>query len=236
MTLVRVAYEQFPYQEQLDDLIPRYLTILTETSPRAPSLDIQSTFRSQTGLSIEEFMKIRVAFYSAALAYTSFTRGFLEGTTAEKLKPLLTKEKIDAFLQTAAANFSTFRDLCLKEEKDSPGAGKWVFNPLVSRPVAILPDGRFCVPVLRLLVHRITKGIYYDLLDAFADPKHNPFPDWFGHAFEEYGGIILSKALDSSIVCPEPAYGSPVIHGRTGRLWDERLELPWSSGRHACRK
>lgn len=49
MTLVRIAYEQFPYQEQLDDLIPRYLTILTETSPRDPSLDIQSTFRSRTG-------------------------------------------------------------------------------------------------------------------------------------------------------------------------------------------
>jgi hypothetical protein len=213
MTLVRIAYEQFPYQEQLDDLIPRYLTILTETSPRDPPLDIQNTFRSRTGLSIEEFMKIGVAFYFAALACTSFTRGFLEGTKAEKLKPLLTKEKIDSFLQTAAADFPTFRDLCLKEEKASPGAGKWIFNPLVSRPVVILPDGRFCVPILRLLVHRITKGIYYDLLDAFADPSHNPFPDWFGHAFEEYGGIILRKALDSSAIYPEPAYGSPVKHG-----------------------
>ena len=68
MTLVRIAYEQFSYQERLDDLIPRYLTILTETRPQNPSLDIESTFRNRTGLSIEEFMKIGVAFYSAAPA------------------------------------------------------------------------------------------------------------------------------------------------------------------------
>ena len=64
-----------------------------------------------------------------------------------------------------------------------------------------------------MLIHRVTKGIYYDLLEAYSTPDYNPFLDWFGHAFEEYGGIILRKALDQSIVYPEPAYGSPVRHG-----------------------
>ncbi|MBI2857234.1 MAG: hypothetical protein HYX95_02840 [Chloroflexi bacterium] len=225
MTLVRVLYEQAPYQEQLGDLIPRYLTILTETNPANPPLDIQGVFKSRTGLSIEEFMRIGVVFYSGALGYASFTRGFLEGTKAEKLKPFLTPGKIDAFLEAAAADFPTFRRLCLQEEKEAPEAGKWVFNPLVGRPVVIFPDGRFCVPIPRLLIHRITKGIYYDLLDAYSTPNHNRFPDWFGHAFEEYGGIILRKALDRSTVYPEPAYGSPVRHGPDWTILGQMIGL-----------
>ena len=225
MTLVRIAYEQFPYQEQLDDLIPRYLIIFTETNPTDPPLDIPGAFGSSTGLSIQEFMMIGLAFYSGALHYASFTRGFLEETKVERLKPFLTPEKIDAFLRTAAADFQTFRDLCLKEEKQAPGAGKWVFNPLISRPVVILPDGRFCVPIPRLLIHRITRGIYYDLLDAFATSGHNPFSDWFGHAFEEYGGIILRMALDPSTVYPEPGYGSPVRHGPDWTVLVQKIGL-----------
>jgi hypothetical protein len=225
MTLVRVAYEQFPYQEPLGNLIPRYLIIWTETKPADPPLDIQGAFKSKTGLSIEEFMKIGLAFYSGALHYPSFSREFLEGTRAEKLKPFLTAEKIDAFLRAAAVDFPTFRQLCLQEEKEAPRAGKWVFNPLVSRPVIILPDGRFCVPIPRLLIHRITKGIYYDLLDAHSAPDHNPFPDWFGHAFEEYGGIVLRKALDQSTIYSEPAYGSPIRHGPDWTVLGQKIGL-----------
>lgn len=225
MTLVRVLYEQAPYQEQYGDLIPRYLTIFTETKPSNPPLDIQKTFKSKTGLSIEEFMKVGIAFFSGALHYASFTRGFLEGTNAEKLKAYLTPDKIDAFLYTVAADFPTFRQLCLQEEMEAPGVGKWVFNPLISRPVVILPDGRFCVPVPRLLIHRITKGIYYDLLEAYSAIDHNPFTVWFGHAFEEYGGIILRKALDPSTVFPEPAYGSPVRHGPDWTILGEKIGL-----------
>ncbi|MDO8588685.1 MAG: hypothetical protein Q7T82_16780 [Armatimonadota bacterium] len=213
MTLIRVAYEQFPYQDQLVDLIPRYLMILTETKPHTPALDVPGVFHSKTGLGIEEFMKIGLAFYSGSLVSPSFARGFLEGTKVEKLKPLLAPEKIDAFLRVAAADFPTFRDLCLREEKEAPEAGKWTFNSLVSRPVVILPDGRFCVPIPRLLVHRITKGIYYDMVEALDTDAHHPFTDWFGHAFEEYGGIVLQTALGESNVYPEPAYGSPEKHG-----------------------
>lgn len=225
MTLVRVAYEHFPYQEQLADLIPRYLMILTKTNPTDPLLDVQDTFKSKTGLSIEEFMKIGVSFYSGALQYASFERGFIEGTEEEKLKPLLTSEKVDAFLNAVAADFPTFRRLCLQEEQEAPGAGKWVFNSLISRPVIILPDGRFCVPVPRLLIHRITKGIYYDLLEAYSTPGDNPFLAWFGHAFEEYGGFILQKALDQTTVYPEPAYGSSVRHGPDWTILGEDIGL-----------
>lgn len=225
MTWVRVAYEQFPYQERLEDLVPRYLAILTETKPAHPFLDIPGTFQSGTGLSIEEFMKIGVVFYSGALQHTAFGRHYLEETKSDRLKALLTPERIDNFLEIAAADFPTFRHLCLEEEEEAPEAGRWVFNPLISRPVVILPDGRFCVPIPRLLIQRITKGIYYDLLDTFATPTDNPFLEWFGHAFEEYGGIILRAALAPSKVHPEPPYGSPVKHGPDWTILEDRVGL-----------
>ncbi len=225
MTLVRVAYEQFPYQEQLDELIPRHLTIWTETKPANPRLDIQEAFKRKTGLSIVEFMKIGVAFYSCAIHQASFTREFIEGTQAEKLQPFLTPEKVDAFLMSVAADFPAFRRLCLQEEQEAPGAGKWVFNPLISRPVITLPDGRFCVPIPRLLIQRITKGIYYDLQESFSTPDYNPFLEWFGHAFEEYGGIILRMALKHSTVHPEPLYGSPELGGPDWTILGQKIGL-----------
>jgi hypothetical protein len=67
--------------------------------------------------------------------------------------------------------------------------------------------------VPRLLIHRITKGIYYDLLDAFHEPDRNLFADWFGYAFEEYGGIILQETLDPLTVFHEPVYRTSVKRG-----------------------
>ena len=117
MTLVRGLYEQAPYQEQYGDLIPRYLTIFTDTKPADPPLDIPGTFKSLTGLSIEDFMRIGVAFYSGALRHASFTRGFLEGTKAEKLKPFLTPDKIEAFVKVVAANFLHFGGFTCRKRK-----------------------------------------------------------------------------------------------------------------------
>jgi len=81
------------------------------------------------------------------------------------------------------------------------------------RPVIIRKDSTFCVPVPFLLFNAITKGLYYDLLDQYHTGNGNPFSDWFGHAFERYGGLLFYDAFDNSNVFSEPVYGKEEKRG-----------------------
>ncbi|MBI3743752.1 MAG: hypothetical protein HY261_05620 [Chloroflexi bacterium] len=215
LTLMRVAYEQFPYQEQYGFLIPRYLAILTETHPTAPVLQVESAFQTTTGMSIKEFMAVGFAFYAATSGPLVFGRSYLENTKVASLQPLLTAKNIDSFLKQATVDFRTFRELVMKEERDAPGLGRYTFNPLVSKPVLVRPSGEFCIPIPKLLIRRITGGLYHDLIDVFSNPTQNPFQDWFGHAFEEYGGILLREVFQPALVFPETGYGKPSEGRRT---------------------
>jgi hypothetical protein len=226
MTLVRIAYEQFPYQEKLQYLIPRHIILYLESNPPQLSLDLDSAFHRVTDLTVKEFMMIGFIFYSAALAFHSFERAFIENTQVTSLRPYVSPEKVDAFLATAGADFQTFRNLRLEEEKVAPGLGRFTFNPLLSRPIVKLPNGLLCIPVPRLLIYRITQGIYYDLLDAHRQPQGNMFSDWFGYAFQQYIGILLRGAFGNDKVYPEVAGVDWLVI-----LGDAALVLECRSGR-----
>lgn len=233
MTLVRTLYEQAPYQENLQYLIPRHIILYLESNPERSSFDLDGAFRRATDLTVKEFMIIGFAFCSAALAYHSFERGFVEKTQVEPLKPYVDPEKVDAFLAVAGADFESFRNLRLEEEKVAPGFGCYTFNPLLSRPVLELPNGLLCVPVPRLLIYRITRGIYYDLMRAHSQPQGNPFLDWFGLAFEQYIGTLLRDVFGGDNVYSERHYGKPEKHGPDWVviLGDRALVLECRSGR-----
>jgi len=226
MTLVRIAYEQIPYQEKLKYLIPRHIILYLESNTPQLSFDLGSEFHKVASLTVKEFMMIGLIFYSAALASLSFARGFVENTPVSSLKPYVSPEKVDAFLAIAGADFQTFRSLRLKEEKLTPGLGRFTFNPLLSRPVVQLPNGLLCVPVPRLLIYRITQGIYYDLLDAHRQPQGNIFSDWFGYAFQQYIGILLKETFGDDKVYPEVAGVDWLVI-----LGDSALVLECRSGR-----
>jgi hypothetical protein len=228
MTLVRIAYEQFPYQEKLQYLIPRHIILYLESNPpELSSFDLNSTFKRVTNLTVNEFMMLGFIFYSAACAFTSFERSFVENTPVSSLRPYASQEKIDAFLTIAGADFKTFRKLRLEEENAEPGLGRFTFNPLLSSPVVKLPNGLLCVPTPRLLIYRITQGIYYDLLEAHREPQGNIFSVWFGYAFQQYIGILLKEAFGNDKVYPEVAGvdwlviledSARVLECRSGRL------------------
>ncbi len=226
MTLIRLAYEQFSYQEQLQYLIPRHIILYLESNPPQLSLDFNSTFQKVTNLTVKEFMMLGFIFYSAACAFTSFERNYVENTPVASLRPYVSQEKIDAFLTIVGADFETFRKLRLEEEKTDPGLSRFTFNPLLSRPVVKLPNGRLCVPTPRLLIYRITQGIYYDLLEDYRQPQGNKFSDWFGYAFQEYIGVLLKEAFGNDKVYPEVAGVDWLVI-----LEDSALVLECRSGR-----
>jgi hypothetical protein len=205
--MIRLAYQQFPFQEGIYNVLPRHLLLYLYSKVQSPAIKLDNEACRQFGLHIQEYMTIGLAFYAASLEHTVFPRSFIENTPVEGMKKYLTPEKIEKFLSRTSADFNTFRDMCMQEIENYPYGGTYRFNPLFDRPIIVRKDGRFCIPVPMLVPHVITKGLYYDFLDLFSGETGNPFTDWFGHAFEHYGGLLLKHTFDKRNVFPESVYG-----------------------------
>lgn len=233
MTLIRVSHQQWPFQEGMLDFIPRHVLLYLKTAVPSPSIDPKSVFLDKTGITLEEFMAIGMLMYAAGLRHHTFPREYLENTEVALLRPYVTSDKLTAFLSVAGADFKSFRQMCLNEEREYPDAGPYQFNPLFSRPVIIRKDGLLCLPVPRLAIHRVTRGLYYDLQEEFSELGGNPFAEWFGHAFEDYGGLLLRDTFGEKNVFPEPRYGRSEIGGPDWTIirQDTALVLEFRSGR-----
>jgi len=233
--MILMTYQQFPFQEGMHNVLPRHLLIYLFSKTGKSSLDVDSAISRHFGISIQEFLTLGFACTSASLVHSAFSRSFIENTTIRAMKGTVVPEKIDMFLKRTAADYDTFRDMCMQEIKEYPRSGTYRFNPLFDRPIILRKDRKICIPVPLLVFNAITKGLYYDLLDIFhiEGEKGNEFAEWFGHAFEYYGGLLLKSTFGKPKVFPEPVYGKErkrgpdwtVIQGNTA------IVLEFRSGR-----
>lgn len=231
--MVRLVNQQFPFQEGIINDVPRHLLLYLYSNVKSPSLNLDKEALKYFGLRIKEYITIGVAFYSAALAHPVFERTFIEKTLVVSLKKYLTDERIDRFLAKTSANFLEFRLMCMNEINEYPDGGTYRFNPLFDRPIIRRRDGSFSIPVPMLISYVITKGIYYDFCDIFTTSSGNQFAEWFGHSFENYGGLLLKNTFGKNCVFPEPVYGKE--HKR-GPDWtviqnDSAIVFEFRSGR-----
>ena len=206
--LVRLAYMQFPFQEGIHNLLPRHLLIYLNSKVESPPIDLDSVFHKNFGLHIIDYMTIGLAYYISSLHHMHFPRSFIENTKIRSLRKYVAPENVDNFISRATTDFRAFRDLCMREVTDYPKGGTYRFNPLFDRPIIIRKDRRFCIPVPMLVPYVVTKGLYYDFLDLFSGVgDNNPFCEWFGHAFEQYVGLLLKDTFGEKNVFSEPVYG-----------------------------
>lgn len=213
--MIKMAYQQFPFQEGTRDLLPRHLLIYLFSKTRKSLLDVDSAISRHFGISIQGFLTLGFIFTAASLVHSAFLRSFIENTTIRAIKETVVADKIDMFLKRTAADYDTFRDMCMQEIKEYPRSGTYRFNPLFDRPIVLRKDRRICIPVPMLVFNAITKGLYYDLLDIFhiEGEKGNAFAEWFGYAFEYYGGLLLKSAFGKLRVFQEPVYGKESKRG-----------------------
>jgi hypothetical protein len=228
--LVRLTCQQFPFLEDLRPAIPRHLLLYLKTSVSNPSINPNDTLNRSKGLSILDFITLGLCFYAMSQDKRTFSIRDIQDAADQHMKLYITDEKIKAFISIIGADLVTLRQFCLKEVRQSPSAGLYRFNPMFDRPVIIRKDSTFCVPVPFLIINAVTKGLYYDLLDEFYTGNGNPFSDWFGYAFEQYGGLLLNDAFDNKRVFSEPVYGKEekrgpdwiVLCGETAILFEFR--------------
>ncbi len=205
--LLRTAYQQFPYQQSIRNDFGRslYLYLDINQSVGLEKFDINEQFRKLRGLSILEFMVIGIALFA------SMTSGELPvpvRTELPKLEPYLQQGKVDKFLAATMVDYKTFRDV-QHREPTREGYETFEFNCLWKYPlIKTERSKRIIAPIPLLIAHRVTRGLYYDLLDEFnMGGKRNPFASFFGkEIFEEYVGMLLKKLYKHGIVLRERRY------------------------------
>lgn len=215
--LMRVVSNQFDYQRPLRNLLQRTFAIYRDLWPRVQNvLPVRNTIESISGLDIEELLVLCFAFTNRAS--NGFFRLYPENlTTDRRISHIFTQEKQQRFVDWISRNYREFREQSKAELKKVPAPSyeKYRLNPLVKLP-AIRTDRNpkpgeppvYLVPIPRLLVERVTRGLYFELSDHFMGPdKGNPFRTSFGLVFQEYVGELLREAFGKASVLPELKYG-----------------------------
>ena len=215
--LMRFGSSQFDYQRPSHNLLPRAFAIYRDLWPQVPdAIPIREAIESISGLGIEEILLMAFAF--SGRAAKGFFRIYPDAvTTDERIRDISTKEKQLSFVNWISCGYREFRERARAEMQAMPNSSyeRNRFNPLIKYP-AIRPDRNpmpgeppvYVVPVHRLLIERVTRGLYFELGDYFrGDGKRNVFRSSFGLVFQEYVGTLLKDALGSDCILPEFAYG-----------------------------
>jgi len=215
--LLRIAFNQFEYNRPIHYLLPRTFAIYRDVWPRVPNtIPVGGVIEQISGLKIEEVLIMAYAFSKRAQG--GFFRLYPDSlTTDPRIKDIFTLEKQQSFVNWMARGYREFREESKAERKKLPSSyyEKFRFNPLVKYPV-IKPDRNpvpgeppvYLLPVARLLLDKVTRGLYFELSDHFQGPdKINPFRNSFGFVFQEYVGELLRDAIGKDVVFPERKYG-----------------------------
>lgn len=213
---LRAAYEQFPYQGRFWNAFPRAFYLykyLSDESKKRNGFDMSQTIYSLHKLSVEDTLIIGSCI-SASVRQGGYFNPANIINALPQFKDHLTENKITRFLQKTSIDYKTFREKAHQEERAVPqGFEKYGFNPLVQYPI-IKTDQRnekkqYVVPVLILLPHRVTDGIFLDLWDKYG----SDFAQFFGKVFEKYLGLLLREYYDDDHLIREPVYGKDSKRG-----------------------
>lgn len=192
--LFRIAHRQFPWQRRIsNDLIIRYYKIFSTP-------DLQNLIEEEVGISIDDLYFLGVlfsGFYSGAYK--------ISYPIALDIPDMnIDQEKIASFLKLFMIDSKELKSLHKKNTQMNDKFA-YTFNPLRARPLIKLENnGKIDIfsPLPVLILHKLTSGIYFDLL------KNSAFGNYFGDSFERYVGEVCEKSntKESYDIIPETTY------------------------------
>lgn len=210
---LRMANAQFLHQGPLNYLLPRTLLLYRDIWPRVEKANAVSPcddLARLTGLQLEQILLLGKAFF--AWTKGGFFRPCRADQLAEggKLASFLTPDAQARFLDWISADYDTIRSKAAKFVPRDAEYDPYRFNPLIEHPIVrpqIQPLGEttdsqriYLLPCRRLLLTRVTSGLYHDLANAHAGAaSENPFRTAFGHVFQQYVGDLLKAAFGAKV-------------------------------------
>lgn len=213
--MLRMSQAQFVYQTGLHHLLPRTVLIYRDLWPKvekAGAVLPLDDVRAITGLGFDELLLLGASLFGGS------RKGFVRAYPSAELAKLgISDGAQQRFLDWASADYAALRTLSRKHQPPDEAYDQYRFNPLHVHPLVapqVQPDPDrgvvYLLPCPRLLLMRVTQGLYHDLANHHARGRKNDFKTAFGHVFQEYVGVLLREALSRSSVLAEWSYGADV--------------------------
>lgn len=202
-TLIRIAYEQFPYQENPYWDLARVEPFFSGYSGAKP-LEVLG----EAGVTALLGAPVRHAVGAALVLYTVAQKrgGFFDASWLEgsDIVDTLSREEITAVADACfAGTFEEFRQVA-SAAPVLPPLDRYMFNPLAARPFLRLDDGRLLAPVPQLIARRLSPiELYYQGMARFG----KAYARDMGVLLEDYVGRQL-HTLPGAEVHGEIRYGS----------------------------
>jgi hypothetical protein len=200
--LLRIGYEQLPYQQSLKGEIARNIAIFEQTQPSRPLTVIRPGWDQELlGCSLSQYAGIGFCVYAVAKQHQGqFSTHWLNGPELQFLTShipvALMRDVLDHEFTGDRDYFRSFADT----DESSPYR-RFGYNPLVGRPVVRLSN-RLLVPVPLQVIRKISPvGLWYTGFDRWG----NSFAEDVGDLFEQYVGRVLRTLADAQVY-PEIAY------------------------------
>ncbi len=209
--LIQKDLEQFSWQHFPGYEIARSLVLYNELLPSVFRArrdifkhDPEEALVSATGLGIREHLVMGMCVCAQALSNGAIIRpSQLFNATIPSLMPLLTQEKVFAYLHTISGEYEELREIDqARNGVADPWYTKHRFNPLREKPLArskrLSEEARedvYIAPSFQILMNRVLAGFYWTIHSILEKDgkKHGHFRDGFGYVFEEYVGGLLKR-------------------------------------------
>lgn len=186
-------YQRLPYL-----IFGRYIYLFKKVFQNNP--DLKATVDRLLGLDFFKLIKIGICihsiFYPKQEGFKiSFRISNYTNTSIEKLKPLLTEENINIFMDIFSIAQEQFKEENIKYEINNKLLKKYEFNPLKRYPVIKTnsedEDEKYIIPSLSDFIYACSEGMYYVLLDKLKEDDKEILFQALGDEFEKYIGDLI---------------------------------------------
>jgi len=199
MLFLRMAMEQFPYQQNFVFHLYRYKWFF---SHKTPELNLADIFLKEFYFTFDEYIMVCcLLFIISTESHSVLTIPHVleQFNSLKKFK----KEDIIVILNQLSDTRETLQENYNQLKSDDLRLINYDFNPLKITPL-IIDGNNFYIPVPQLLFHAITKGFYHRLCDAY---KKDQFRKHFGkEVFEPYVEHVLTWDKVDYVIVPEFPY------------------------------
>jgi hypothetical protein len=196
--IFRFLYQQLPYfihRDRVPQLFntTRSLYLSTEQSNDDHAPWSISHFQSKAGLPLDTFLRISERLWSFFAKRLNADRESLIGCLEEA-----DRKYLDQALDTLSADRAKFKNAYDSRKAEVFREIPYEFNPLLRFPI-VVHQSKYWAPLPELIAYAATRGLYFQLADAFGEP----FKKRFGDMFSSYATSLFVQQMGSSQILTE---------------------------------
>lgn len=205
-TMIRLAFEQFPYQESIFEEVARPHALMVEGAEEVEVEVLDDTAWDRL-LGAPLGQAVGATFFLQVAANVNngwFDHAWLDRDDLQPIFDLWPRRTIETRADQLSATFDQFRQAYNDVPHPPTGYERYSYNPLIRRPFLRMPNGKLLAPQPRLILRTISPGaLYYAGIEEFG----TAFARDLGHLTEHYVGRLLRNDRDNVELHPEITYG-----------------------------